>query len=172
MRNFNVVIMNIFLIFDILTFAIWKIPENYQIRARGKSSRRGDRRNSPKSLASRNEPHSAFRWAPSPAECQMRLIAARWRFRRVPAISAAARSPARANLIVFWDFPNCKIYDIKNRKNIHNYNVKIPHPTMLVRHRSEPSSRISDFGADPAHCAKRTMSLRRPIAPARPPMGH
>ena len=46
-------------------FAIWKIHENYQIRARGKSSRRGNRGNLPKSLASRNEPHSAFRWAPS-----------------------------------------------------------------------------------------------------------
>ena len=65
MRNINVVIMDIFLIFYISNFAIWKIPENYQIRARGKSSRRGNRRNFPKSLASRNEPHSAFRWAPS-----------------------------------------------------------------------------------------------------------
>ena len=65
MRNFNVVIMDIFLTFYIINFAIWKIPENYQIRARGKSSRRGNRGNLPKSLASRNEPHLAFRWAPS-----------------------------------------------------------------------------------------------------------
>ena len=65
MRNLNVVIMDIFPIFYILIFAIWKIPENYQIRARGKSSCRGNRGNLPKSLASRNEPHSAFRWAPS-----------------------------------------------------------------------------------------------------------
>ena len=65
MRHLNVVIMDIFPVFYIRNFAIWKIPENYQIRARGKLSRRGNRGNSPKSLASRNEPHSAFRWAPS-----------------------------------------------------------------------------------------------------------
>ena len=64
MRNFNVVIMDIFPIFYIIIFAIWKIPENYQIRARGKSSRRGNRGNLPKSLASRNQPHSEFRWVP------------------------------------------------------------------------------------------------------------
>ena len=65
MRNFNVVIMDIFPIFYIINFAIWKIPEIYRIRARRKSSRRGNRGTLPKSLASRNEPHSAFRWAPS-----------------------------------------------------------------------------------------------------------
>ena len=86
----------------------------------------------------------------SPAECRMRLIAARWRFWQVPAISAAAGFPARENLIVFWDFPNCKFYDVKNRKKVHNYNINIADPTTLVRHRTEPSSPISDFGADPA----------------------
>ena len=60
-----VVIMDIFPIFYILIFAIWKIPGNYRIRARGKSSRRGNRGNLPKSLASRNEPHSEFWWDPS-----------------------------------------------------------------------------------------------------------
>ena len=65
MRNLNVVIMDIFPIFYIIIFAIWKIPGNYQIRARGKSSRRGNRGNLPKSLASRYEPRSEFRWAPS-----------------------------------------------------------------------------------------------------------
>ena len=59
------VIMDIFLIFYFLIFAIWKIPESYQIRARGKSSRRGNQGNLPKLLASRNEPHLAFCWAPS-----------------------------------------------------------------------------------------------------------
>ena len=63
--DFNVVIMDIFLIFHISIFAIRNIPENYQIRARGKSSRRRNRGNLPKSLVSRNEPHSAFRWVPS-----------------------------------------------------------------------------------------------------------
>ena len=65
MRNINVVIMAIFPILYILIFAIWKLPGNYQIRARGKTSRRGNRGNLPNSLASRNEPHLAFRWAPS-----------------------------------------------------------------------------------------------------------
>ena len=65
MRNFNVVIMDIFPIFYIIIFAIWKIPGNYQIRARGKSSHRGNRGNLPKSLASRNQPHSEFRCVPS-----------------------------------------------------------------------------------------------------------
>ena len=65
MQNINVVIMDAFLIFFILIFAVLKIPGNYQIRARGKSSRRANRGNLPKSLASRNEPHSAFHWAPS-----------------------------------------------------------------------------------------------------------
>ena len=55
--------MDIFPIFYILIFAIWKIPENYQIRARGNSSCRGNRGNLPKSLAIRNEPHLKFRWA-------------------------------------------------------------------------------------------------------------
>ena len=55
--------MDIFPIFYILIFAILKLPENYQIGARGKSSRRGNRGNLPKTLASRNEPHLAFRWA-------------------------------------------------------------------------------------------------------------
>ena len=57
--------MDIFPIFYTLILAIRKIPENYQICVRGKSSRRGNRGDLPKSLASRNEPHSAFRWAPS-----------------------------------------------------------------------------------------------------------
>ena len=65
MQNINVVIMDIFPIFYILIFAIWKIPGNYQIRARGKSSRRGNRGNLLQSLASRYEPHLEFRWAPS-----------------------------------------------------------------------------------------------------------
>ena len=65
MRNTSVVIMDIFPIFYIIIFAIWKIPGNYQIRARGKSSRRRNRGNSPKSLASRNQPHLEFRWVPS-----------------------------------------------------------------------------------------------------------
>ena len=65
MRNINVVIMDIFPIFYIINFAIWKIPENYQIRARGKSSRRGNRGDLPKSLGSRNQPHLEFRWVPS-----------------------------------------------------------------------------------------------------------
>ena len=65
MRNINVVIMDIFPIFYIINFAIWKDPENYLIRARGKSIRRGNCGNLPKFLASRNEPHLAFRWAPS-----------------------------------------------------------------------------------------------------------
>ena len=43
---------------------------------------------------------------------------------------------------------------------------------MLVRHQSERSSARSDFGTDPAQCAKRKMSHPRPIAPPRPPMGH
>ena len=63
--NINVVIMDIFPIFYILIFAIRKSPENYHIRARRKSSRRGNRGNLPKPLVSRNEPHSEFRWAPS-----------------------------------------------------------------------------------------------------------
>ena len=65
MRNFNVVIMDIFLIFYIIFFAIGKIPGNYQIRARGKTSRRGNCGNVPKSLASGYEPHSEFRWVQS-----------------------------------------------------------------------------------------------------------
>ena len=65
MQNLNVVVMDIFPIFYIIIFAIWKIPGIYQIRARGKSSRRGNCGNLPKSLASRNEPHSEFWWVPS-----------------------------------------------------------------------------------------------------------
>ena len=65
MRNFNVVIMDIFPISYTTNFAIWKIPEIYQIRARGKSSRRGNRGNLPQLLASRNQPHLEFRWVPS-----------------------------------------------------------------------------------------------------------
>ena len=65
MRNVNVVIMDIFLIFYIINFAIWKFSEIYQIRARGKSSRRGNRGNLPKSLGSRNQPHLRFWWVPS-----------------------------------------------------------------------------------------------------------
>ena len=65
MRNINVVIMDIFPIFNIIIFAIWKIPGNYQIRARGKSSRHGNRGNLPKSLASCNQPPSEFRWVAS-----------------------------------------------------------------------------------------------------------
>ena len=34
MRNINVVIMDIFLIFHIIIFEIWKITEIYQVRAR------------------------------------------------------------------------------------------------------------------------------------------
>ena len=63
--NINVVIMDIFLIFYIMLFEIWKIPGNYQIRARGKLSRRVNRGNLPKSLASCHEPHLAFHWDPS-----------------------------------------------------------------------------------------------------------
>ena len=65
MRNLNDVIMDVFPIFYIINFAIWKFPENYQIRARGKTSRRGNRGNLPKSLASRNQPHLEFWWVPS-----------------------------------------------------------------------------------------------------------
>ena len=65
MRNINVVIMDIFPIFYIINVAIWKNPEIFQIRAHGKSSRRGNRGNMPKSLASRNQPHLEFRWVPS-----------------------------------------------------------------------------------------------------------
>ena len=65
MRNINVVIMDIFLIFYIINFATWKIPEIYQICAGGKWSRRGNRGNLPKSLASRNQPHLEFRWVAS-----------------------------------------------------------------------------------------------------------
>ena len=57
--------MDIFPIVYLLIFAIWKIPENYQIRARGKLSHRVNRGNLPKSLASRNQPHSEFQWVPS-----------------------------------------------------------------------------------------------------------
>ena len=62
MRNFNVVIMDIFLIFYIINVAIWKIPEIYQIRAHGESIRRETRGNLPKLLASRNQPHLEFPW--------------------------------------------------------------------------------------------------------------
>ena len=65
MRNINVAIMDIFTIFYIINLAIRKIPEIYQIRARGKSSRHGNLGNLSKSLASRNQPHSEFRWVPS-----------------------------------------------------------------------------------------------------------
>ena len=47
MRNLNVVNVDIFPIFYIIIFAIWKIPGNYQIRACGKSSRRKNRGNLP-----------------------------------------------------------------------------------------------------------------------------
>ena len=103
---------------------------------------------------------------PNAAHCGSLAILADSRDLRGGSISRAREFDS------FWDFPNCKFYDIKNRKNIHNYNTNIPDPATLVRHRTEPSSPISDFGADPAHCAKRTMSLRRPIATPRPPMGH
>ena len=65
MRNINVVIMDIFPIFYIIIFAIWKIPEIYQICVRGKSSRRGNRGNLPKSLARRNQPYLEFQWVRS-----------------------------------------------------------------------------------------------------------
>ena len=45
--NLNAVILEFFLIFYLLIFAIWKTPENYQIRTRGKSSRRGNGGNLP-----------------------------------------------------------------------------------------------------------------------------
>ena len=57
--------MDIFPIFYIIKFAILKIPENYQIRARGKLSCRGNRGNFPELLVSCNHPHSEFRWFPS-----------------------------------------------------------------------------------------------------------
>ena len=53
--------MDIFPIFYILNFAIWKIPEIYQIRAQEIEPPRKSRELA--KIAS--EPHSAFRWAPS-----------------------------------------------------------------------------------------------------------
>ena len=100
---------------------------------------------------------------PNAARCRSLAILASSRDFRGVSISRAREFDR------FQGFSELQKLRYKNQKNIHNYNINIPHLTTLVRYRSEPSSPRSDFGADPA---KRTMSLRRPITPPRPPMGH
>ena len=54
---------------------------------------------------------------PNAAHCGSLAILADSRDLRGGSISRAREFDS------FWDFPNCKFYDLKNRKNIHNYRI-------------------------------------------------